>query len=75
VTFPLLILKDFFPLPGTKHTKYLKENAGAINAELSKEDDERIRNTIESVGGSKGARYPAAFLSSCFADSPELNGH
>jgi diketogulonate reductase-like aldo/keto reductase len=68
----VLILKDFIPIPGTKHVKYLKENVDAINAEFSKEDDERIRKTIESVGGSKGARYPEAFLSQCFADSPEL---
>jgi hypothetical protein len=69
----VLILKDFIPIPGTKHVEYLKENADAINVEFSKEDDERIRKTIESVGGSKGARYPGAFLSMCFADSPELS--
>jgi diketogulonate reductase-like aldo/keto reductase len=63
---------DFIPLPGTKHVKYLMENAEAVNILLSKEDDERIRKVIESVGGTKGARYPEATLSSCFGDSPEL---
>ncbi len=70
-----LIIKDFIPIPGTKHVKYLKENADAINIEFSKEDDERIRMIIESVGGSKGARYPGAFLSMCFGDSPELGSN
>ncbi|KAE9372427.1 aldo-keto reductase, putative [Stipitochalara longipes BDJ] len=63
---------DFIPLPGTKHVKYLVENAEAINIVLSKQDDERIRNVIESVGGTKGARYPEASLSSLFGNSPEL---
>ena len=72
---PLLLTcqaKDFIPIPRTRHVKYLKENAAAVNIEFSKEDDERVRKTIESVGGAKGARYPDAFLSSCFSDSPEL---
>jgi hypothetical protein len=50
----------------------LKENAGAVDVRLSKEDDEKIRKTIESVGGSKGARYPEAFLSTLFGNTPEL---
>lgn len=68
----LIVVIDFIPLPGTKHIKYLKENADAVNIVLSKEDDEKIRKTIESVGGSSGARYPEATMSSCFEDTPEL---
>lgn len=68
----LMMRTDFIPLPGTKHVKYLIENAEAVNVVLSKEDDERIRKVIESVGGTKGARYPEATLSSCFGDSPEI---
>ena len=68
----MLIWVDFIPLPGTKHVKYLMENAGAVDVVLSKEDDERIRKVIESVGGTKGARYPEATMSSLFGDSPEL---
>ena len=45
-----------------------------MNVEFSNEDDRRIRKIIDSAGGSKGARYPEAFLSMCFADSPELGG-
>ena len=68
----VLINEDFIPLPGTKHVKYLIENAGAVKVEISKEDNEKIRKVIESVGGGKGARYSGAFMASCFADSPEL---
>ena len=67
-----LIREDFIPIPGTKHIKYLKENADAVNVDLSQEDDERIRKAIESCGGAKGARYPGAFLSMCFGESVEL---
>jgi len=38
--------------------RYLNENADAVKIELSKEDDEKIRKTIESVGGCSGARFP-----------------
>ena len=68
----VMIFKEFIPLPGTKHVKYLKENTDAVHVEFSKEDDERNRKTIESVGGSKGSRYPEAYLSTCFVDSAML---
>jgi diketogulonate reductase-like aldo/keto reductase len=68
----LLILADFIPIPGTKHIKYLKENADAVKIEFSKEDDERIRKILETNGGSKGARYPEGILTLCFGDTPEL---
>jgi len=67
-----LIPADFIPIPGTRHIKYLKENAGAASIELSKEENEEIRKTIEKAGGRKGERYPVAFLSSLFGDSAEL---
>jgi hypothetical protein len=50
----------------------LNENADAVNIELSKEDDERIREILDSNGGSKGARYPEGILTLCFGDTPEL---
>lgn len=65
-------MADFIPIPGTKRIKYLGENAGAVKVQLSKEDETKIRKAIESVGGSKGARYPPAMMSKCFGDSPEL---
>ncbi|KAK8034167.1 aldo-keto reductase [Apiospora rasikravindrae] len=65
--------EDFIPIPGTKRVKYLEENAEAAKVQLSPEDEKKIRQAIESVGGSKGARYPPAMMSKCFGDSPELN--
>jgi hypothetical protein len=59
-------------LPGTKHLKYLMENAESVNILLSEADDERIRKVIESVSGTKGPRYSEAMMLSCFGDTPEL---
>lgn len=63
---------DFIPIPGTKRTKYLEENADAVNVKFSKEDEAKFRKAVESVGGSKGDRYPASMMARLFGDSPEL---
>lgn len=64
--------EDFIPIPGTKRVKYLEENVKAVEVSLSKEEEAEIRKAIESVGGSKGDRYPASMMSRLFGDSPEL---
>jgi aryl-alcohol dehydrogenase-like predicted oxidoreductase len=64
--------EDFIPIPGTKRIKYLEENAKATDVTLSKEEEQEIRKEIEKVGGLKGERYPAAMMSKCFGDTPEL---
>ncbi|KAK3677149.1 hypothetical protein LTR78_002687 [Recurvomyces mirabilis] len=61
---------DFLPIPGTKRIKYLEENLGALEVQLSKDDEKEIRKAIESVGGSKGLRYPPGLIAFCFGDSP-----
>jgi diketogulonate reductase-like aldo/keto reductase len=63
---------DFIPIPGTKRVKYLEENAKAAEIKLSAQEETAVRKAIENVGGSKGARYPAAMMSKCFGDSPEV---
>lgn len=63
---------DFIPIPGTKRIKYLEENVKAVEVQLSKQEEAEIRKAIESVGGSKGDRYPAAMMSRLFGDSPEV---
>ena len=68
-----LIPVDIIPIPGTKHVKYLKENAGGVSVSFSKDDEDRISKILDGIGGTKGARYPAAFMAMCFADSPELD--
>jgi len=63
--------EDIIPIPGTKRVKYLEENAKAAEVQLSQEEEAKIRKAIESVGGGKGDRYPAAMMSRLFGDSPE----
>jgi aryl-alcohol dehydrogenase-like predicted oxidoreductase len=48
---------DLVPIPGTKHVKYLEENAGALDIELSEEDLRRI-DEVAPKGVAAGERYP-----------------
>jgi len=64
---------DIIPIPGTKRLKYLEDNAKSIDVKLTQEEEAEIRKTIDSVGGSKGARYPPAMMAALFGDSPELS--
>ncbi|KAF9736465.1 hypothetical protein PMIN06_011539 [Paraphaeosphaeria minitans] len=64
--------EDVIPIPGTKRVKYLEENAAAAEIALSGDEEKRIRQAIESVGGSKGSRYPPGMMARCFGDSPAL---
>ena len=48
---------DVVPIPGTKHVKYLEENAGATGVELSEDDLRRI-DAVFPVGAAAGERYP-----------------
>lgn len=63
--------EDFLPIPGTKRTKYLEENAKAVEVHLTEQEVQEIRSEVEKVGGGKGARYPPAMMDKCFGDSPE----
>ncbi|MFI4921993.1 MAG: aldo/keto reductase, partial [Gammaproteobacteria bacterium] len=48
---------DIVPIPGTKHRKYLEENAAADAVKLSKDDLARI-HAIFPMGIAAGNRYP-----------------
>jgi aryl-alcohol dehydrogenase-like predicted oxidoreductase len=52
-----------FPIPGTKHIRYLEENIGALNVHLTKEELEEIE-AIAPKGVAAGQRYPEAMMSS-----------
>ncbi len=55
---------DFiFPIPGTKHIKYLEENIGALNVQLTNEELKEI-DTIVPKGAASGSRYPQAMMGS-----------
>jgi aryl-alcohol dehydrogenase-like predicted oxidoreductase len=45
--------EDVVPIPGTKRRKYLEENVGSLDIELTAEDIERL----ESAGVGQGDRY------------------
>lgn len=48
---------DIVPIPGTKRRKYLEENAGALNVQLSQEDLARI-DEVFPPDVAAGKRYP-----------------
>jgi len=48
---------DIVPIPGTKHRKYLEENAAADDVQLTKDDLRRIAE-VAPVGVAAGSRYP-----------------
>lgn len=48
---------DIVPIPGTKHVKYLEENAGAFDVSLSDDDLRRI-DEVAPKGIAAGERYP-----------------
>jgi aryl-alcohol dehydrogenase-like predicted oxidoreductase len=52
-----------FPIPGTKHDKYLEENAGAVNVKLSVTDLEEIESVFPK-GVVSGSRYPENMMAS-----------
>jgi len=49
--------QDIIPIPGTKRRKYLEENAGALDVELTAEDLLRI-DEVAPHGAASGERYP-----------------
>jgi aryl-alcohol dehydrogenase-like predicted oxidoreductase len=48
---------DVVPIPGTKHRKYLEENAGAVEIDLTIDDLRRL-NEVFPTGAAAGQRYP-----------------
>ena len=52
-----------FPIPGTKHKKYLEENVGALNIQLTKKELEEL-DAIAPKGAAAGMRYPEAMMGS-----------
>ena len=52
--------QDIIPIPGTKRIKYLEENVGALDVELSQDDLDRLEKILP-IGGAAGDRYQAGF--------------
>jgi aryl-alcohol dehydrogenase-like predicted oxidoreductase len=51
--------EDIIPIPGTKKTKYLRENAGSVDIELSANELQEIQNTLDKYPNT-GQRYGEA---------------
>jgi aryl-alcohol dehydrogenase-like predicted oxidoreductase len=45
--------EDLVPIPGTKRRRYLEQNAGAVEVELSKEDLARIDAELPEAAGER----------------------
>ena len=48
---------DIVPIPGTRHVKYLEENAAAVKIQLSQSELRRI-DEVAPRGAAVGDRYP-----------------
>ncbi len=55
--------KDVAPIPGTKRIKYLEENVGALDVDLTHADLERL-DSVAPQGIAAGLRYPEAAMKS-----------
>ncbi len=52
---------DIVPIPGTKRRKYLRENIGALDVDLTSEDLQRI-DEVAAKDAFAGSRYPEAMM-------------
>jgi aryl-alcohol dehydrogenase-like predicted oxidoreductase len=52
---------DIVPIPGTKRRKYLQENVGALDVDLTSKDLARI-DAVAPRGAFVGSRYPEAMM-------------
>jgi aryl-alcohol dehydrogenase-like predicted oxidoreductase len=52
---------NIVPIPGTKRRKYLQENIGALDVDLTREDLERI-DEVAPKDAFAGSRYPEAMM-------------
>ncbi|KAI0314355.1 NADP-dependent oxidoreductase domain-containing protein [Amylostereum chailletii] len=62
---------DVIPIPGTRSTKYLKENLGALNVKLTTEELKRVRELAEGLEV-VGDRYPPGWADFLLSDTPPL---
>ena len=53
--------QDIVPIPGTKRRKYLQENIGALDVDLTREDLQRI-DEVAPKDAFAGSRYPEAMM-------------
>lgn len=61
---------DIFPIPGTKRLKYFEENWGALDVQLTAEDEAEVRHFVETAGIA-GHYIPPQFENYAFRDTKE----
>jgi len=61
---------DIIPIPGTRKTKYLEENLGALKVHLTPADLQQVRAEALNADAGQGDRYPNMDL--IFVDTPKL---
>ncbi|KAI0059690.1 Aldo/keto reductase, partial [Artomyces pyxidatus] len=61
---------DVIPIPGTRSLKYLEENLGALNVQLTPEDVQQVRSIAEEADNFEEGRYPPGFQELLFAETP-----
>lgn len=62
---------DIFPIPGTKKIKYLEENVGAMDVQLTEEEERVIRKAVEGAEV-WGTRVAETLMGGLVMDTPEL---
>jgi aryl-alcohol dehydrogenase-like predicted oxidoreductase len=61
---------DIIPIPGTKKTKYLEENWGALKVHLTDDEEKEIRHFVETAEIA-GHRLPARYEKDILVDTKE----
>ncbi|KAI0764116.1 Aldo/keto reductase [Irpex lacteus] len=64
--------EDIIPIPGTRTTRYLHENLGALKVKLSREDVDEVRRLAEDAHKTFDTRYPTDSMSTIMVDTPPL---
>ncbi|EJD43351.1 putative aldo-keto reductase [Auricularia subglabra TFB-10046 SS5] len=66
--------EDIIPIPGTTKIHRLEENLGALNIQITKEEDAQIREILSTIVGGRYAPIPGVDVESgLYADSPPLS--
>jgi len=61
---------DIIPIPGTRKTKYLEENLGALKVHLTPADLQQVRAEALNADAGQEDRYPN--MDTIFVDTPKL---
>ncbi|KAI0063909.1 Aldo/keto reductase [Artomyces pyxidatus] len=63
---------EVIPIPGTRNVKYLRENLGALDVQLTSDDVQDVRRIAEDADNFEEGRYPPGLQELLFADTPPL---